>query len=69
MPLYSLSTVTTLANQVAFGLRHLEVQEITAPAAGAANSARLYVVDNGSGKTKLMVQFATGAAIQLAIEV
>jgi hypothetical protein len=33
-----------------------------------ANTAMLYTVDNGSGKTRLMVQFGTGAAIQIAIE-
>lgn len=42
--------------------------EMTAPAAGAANTARLFCEDNGSGKTRLMVQFASGAAQQIAIE-
>ena len=63
-----LNTVTTAADQLKFGARHMEMVEITAPAAGAANSARIYAVDNGAGKTQLMVQFATGAAVQLAIE-
>ena len=42
--------------------------EETAPAAPAANGYRLYAEDNGSGKTRLMVIFATGAAQQLAIQ-
>jgi hypothetical protein len=42
--------------------------EMTAPAAPAANTARLYAVDNGAGKTQLMVRFPTGAVQQLAIE-
>ena len=46
----------------------LDFTEMTAPAAGATNHARLYAEDNGSGKTRLMVIFPTGAAVQLAIE-
>jgi hypothetical protein len=45
-----------------------EMSEMTAPAAPAANSVRIYAVDNGSGKTQLMALFATGAAQQIAIE-
>jgi hypothetical protein len=47
---------------------YIEGSEMTAPAAGAANSFRIFAEDNGAGKTRLMVQFATGAAQQLAIE-
>lgn len=46
----------------------IELKEMAAPGAGAANTARLYAVDNGAGKTQLMVQFATGTPIQIAIE-
>lgn len=46
----------------------LEFLEQTAPAAGAANTARIFAEDNGSGKTRLMVQFNSGAAQQIAIE-
>lgn len=46
----------------------LTFAEMTAPGAGAANTARIYAKDNGAGKTQLMVQFATGSEIQLAIE-
>lgn len=46
----------------------LEFMEMTAPAAPATNSVRIFAEDNGSGKTRLMAQFATGAVQQLAIE-
>ena len=46
----------------------VELVEVTAPAAPAANRVRIYAVDNGSGKTQLMALFATGAAQQIAIE-
>lgn len=42
--------------------------ERTAPAAPGANSGHIWFQDNGAGKTQLMVQFPTGAAIQLSIE-
>lgn len=45
-----------------------EMYEMTAPAAPPANGCRLYVEDNGSGKTRLMARFASGAAQQVAIE-
>lgn len=47
---------------------YMQLSEMTAPAAPAANSVRIYAVDNGSGKTQLMALFATGAAQQIAIE-
>lgn len=33
-----------------------------------ANKVIIYAIDNGSGKTKLMAQFPTGAPVQLAIQ-
>ncbi len=45
-----------------------EVAEMTAPAAPATNSVRIYAEDNGAGKTRLMALFATGSAVQLGIE-
>lgn len=45
-----------------------EMTEITAPGAGAANTVRIYAEDNGSGKTRLMAIFPSGAAQQIAIE-
>jgi len=47
---------------------HLQFNEVTAPAAPAANKARLYVEDNGSGKSRLVVRFPTGAAQVIATE-
>jgi len=38
------------------------------PAAPAANKARLFLRDNGSGKTQLCVRFATGAVVVLATQ-
>ncbi len=46
----------------------LEITEMTAPSAGAANTARIFAVDSGAGKTILKVQFASGAAQTLATE-
>lgn len=48
--------------------KHVQFTEMTAPGAGAANTARLYIEDNGAGKTRLMAIFNTGAAQQIAIE-
>lgn len=45
----------------------MEFLEQTAPS-GATDVARIYAEDNGSGKTRLMVIFQTGAAQQVAIE-
>ena len=42
-------------------------EQSTAPS-GATNTATLYAEDDGSGKTRLMAQFGSGAAQQLAIE-
>jgi len=46
----------------------IELQEMTAPSAPSSNGARLFIEDNGSGKTRLMVRFASGASQQIAIE-
>jgi len=48
--------------------KYVEMAELTAPAAGAANTARFYVEDNGAGKTRLVVKFNTGAAIVIATQ-
>lgn len=47
----------------------LELAETVQPAAPAANSVRIYAVDNGAGRTQLMALFATGDAQQIAIQV
>lgn len=46
----------------------LEMIEITAPAAGAANTGRLFLRDNGAGKTQLCVIFNTGAIQVIATQ-
>jgi hypothetical protein len=43
-------------------------EQSPAPSAPAANRARIYARDNGSGKTQLVVLFPTGAAQVLATE-
>lgn len=48
---------------------YLGFEERTAPAAPSANRANVWLEDNGAGKSRLMVQFATGAAIQIAVQV
>ena len=53
---------------VVLGAFYQQFTEMTAPAAGAANTVRLYAEDSGGGKTRLMALFATGAAQQVAIE-
>lgn len=48
---------------------YLEGVELpAAPPAPISNKARLYVRDNGAGKTQLVVRFATGAVQVLATE-
>ncbi len=46
----------------------LEFREQTAPSAPSTNNVRIYAEDNGSGKTRLMAVFASGAAQQIAIQ-
>ncbi len=46
----------------------IEFVEMTAPGAGAVNTARLYAVDDGAGKTQLAVIFNTGAVQVLATQ-
>jgi hypothetical protein len=62
------NTTTTAGNQVALGARHIEITEVAAPGLAPTNGARLYVKDNGSGKTQLVVRFQSGAEIVLATE-
>jgi hypothetical protein len=46
----------------------ISMVEQTAPSAPSTNGVYIYAEDNGSGKTRLMALFATGAAQQIAIE-
>lgn len=48
--------------------KFIELDEISAPANPSANKCRLYVKDNGSGKTLLVAQFPTGNVITVAEE-
>jgi hypothetical protein len=45
-----------------------ELGEVPTPTAPGANKARLFVRDNGAGKTQLCVRFATGTVKVLATE-
>ena len=65
------SNLTVRSHISAAGLNvagYIEGAEQTAPAAPAANGYRIFAEDNGSGKTRLMVRFASGASQQIAIE-
>jgi hypothetical protein len=61
--------VLRLANGISTtnGAAH-ELIEMTAPAAPDADRVRIYAEDDGAGKTRLMARFATGSAVQIAIE-
>jgi len=45
-----------------------EMAEITAPTAPGANKGRLFMRDNGSGKTQLCVRFNTGGVLVIATQ-
>lgn len=55
------------AGRVYTGKYH-EMKEITAPAAPPANRGRLFMRDNGSGKSQLCVRFSSGAIQVLATQ-
>ena len=48
--------------------KYHELVEIETPSAPGANHVRLFIRDNGSGKTQLCVRFATGAVKVLATQ-
>jgi len=63
---FNISVAPTL---ISTSLGYIDMPEqSSAPSAPPSDYGRIYCVDNGSGKTKLMVIFATGAAQQIAIE-
>jgi hypothetical protein len=68
-PVIYQGTSHTFTNAVLAGLAQLGLNERAAPAAPAADKANIWIQDNGSGKTQLMIQFSTGAPIQIAIQV
>ena len=51
-----------------YSTQFYELSEIGTPAAPAPNRARLFVKDNGAGKTQLCVRFHTGAVKVLVTE-
>lgn len=57
----------TIAGNTTVG-GYTDMAEIAAPVVPAADTARLYVRDNGAGKTQLVVQFPTGAVQVIATE-
>ena len=68
-PFFSKPTVSVLANVVdPLTRRASRSRTMTAPSAPAANNCVIYAEDNGSGKTQLMVKFASGNTVQLGIE-
>lgn len=56
------------AGEVWFNKGYLQLTEIEPPAAPGRKQARLFLADNGKGKTQLCVRFATGAVRVLASE-
>lgn len=60
--------VPTASTGVKVSGSFVEMDEMTAPAAPASDKARIFIEDNGSGKTRLMVRFPSGASQQIAIE-
>lgn len=63
-----LKGVSSPSTELDIGAGAIEGDEMTDPGAGAANTYRLFAEDDGAGKTRLMVRFATGAAQQIAIQ-
>jgi hypothetical protein len=66
--LIGINGVTSPSTELDMGAGAIEFDEMTAPGGGAVNTARLYAVDNGAGKTQLAVVFNTGAVQVLATE-
>ena len=61
------SKFTIHEDQVDIHSGHLKIREASAPI-GTSNSAKIFAVDSGGGKTVLKVQFGSGSAITLATE-
>jgi len=66
--IWGASEVVKLFNPNTAAGAAFQMVEMTAPSAAPANSGRIFLQDNGAGKTQLMVIFASGAAQQIAIE-
>ena len=65
---FEFDSVLTVSNTQMNLSTFLEMVEGSLPAAGAANTGRLFMKDNGSGKTQFGVRFATGAEQIMATE-
>jgi hypothetical protein len=58
--------------RLATGLRDAAIMNFSEQAAGPSATtsvAKIFAEDNGAGKTRLMAQFQTGSAVEIAIEV
>ena len=55
-------------NGKVFSSQFLELAEIVTPAAPGGNRGRLFMRDNGAGKTQLCVKFPTGGTVVLATQ-
>ena len=62
------SSYMNAAGQRIININDLMMDEVASPPTAQANHAIIFAQDNGAGKTQLMVQFPTGAAVQIAIE-
>jgi len=56
------------STELDIGAGAIEFAEMTAPTAGVTNTGRLFLRDNGSGKSQLCVRFNTGAIQVIATE-
>jgi len=64
----SFSGSAVYASGRAYVHKHLDMAEMAAPGAPFANQARLFVRDNGAGKTQLAVVFSSGAVQVIATQ-
>lgn len=58
--------ITSPSTALDMGAGAIEFEEMTAPAAGAANTARDYAEDDGSGNTQRRIKFSSGNAVTIA---
>ncbi len=62
-------TTLRTENNFDIGSGHIETGEIATPTNPGADRGRLFLKDNGAGKTQLCVIFSTGSAIVIATQV
>lgn len=58
----------TLGARLLMGGNYVQMTEMAAPGAGGANSGRLFLKDDGAGKTQLCIIFNTGAVQVIATQ-